>query len=81
MANCFGEDLYYSWSKEVFKAVKECYGEEMKLPKAHEKESSQEEEDNMDPTVRLFMKMNAFSSSSDRLCFMKHKRHLNASLG
>ncbi|XP_037786347.1 uncharacterized protein LOC119582182 [Penaeus monodon] len=50
MANCFGEDLYYSWSKEVFKAVKECYGEEMKLPKAHEKESSQEEEDNMDPT-------------------------------
>ncbi|ROT80775.1 hypothetical protein C7M84_000484 [Penaeus vannamei] len=34
MTNCFGEDLYYGWSKEVFKAVKECYGEEVQLPEA-----------------------------------------------
>ncbi|ROT80771.1 hypothetical protein C7M84_000480 [Penaeus vannamei] len=33
MANCFGEDQYYSWSKEVFRAVKECYGEETSLSK------------------------------------------------
>ncbi|XP_063614645.1 uncharacterized protein LOC134787762 [Penaeus indicus] len=45
MTNCFGEDLYYGWSKEVFKATKECYGEEMNLPKAHEEDSSSEEEE------------------------------------
>lgn len=32
MTNCFGEDNYYGWSKMVFKAVKECYGEETVLP-------------------------------------------------
>ncbi|XP_042887942.1 uncharacterized protein LOC122263543 [Penaeus japonicus] len=45
MTNCFGEDLYYGWSKEVFKAVKECYGEEMNLPKADEEEAAEEEND------------------------------------
>ncbi|XP_042890127.1 uncharacterized protein LOC122265044 [Penaeus japonicus] len=45
MTNCLGEEQYYGWSKEVFRAAKECYGEEINLPEADEEEAAEEEED------------------------------------
>ncbi|XP_042887937.1 uncharacterized protein LOC122263539 [Penaeus japonicus] len=46
MTNCFGEEGYYNWTKEVFSAMKQCYGEEVNLPEEEEElseESSEEE--------------------------------------
>merc|ERR1712142_314390 len=45
MANCFGEELYYEWAKGVFMAKKECYHEEMNLPKHDDGSDMEEEED------------------------------------
>ncbi|XP_027211774.2 uncharacterized protein [Penaeus vannamei] len=46
MTNCFGEDNYYGWSKMVFKAVKECYGEETVLPMHGAPDMEEESGDN-----------------------------------
>ncbi|XP_063614644.1 uncharacterized protein LOC134787761 [Penaeus indicus] len=44
MTNCFGEEKYYNWTKEVFQAVKQCYNAEINLPEKDESGESSEEE-------------------------------------
>ncbi|XP_069991819.1 uncharacterized protein [Penaeus vannamei] len=44
MTNCFGEERYYNWTKEVFKAAKQCYNEEINLPEEDESGESSSEE-------------------------------------
>ncbi|XP_042890129.1 uncharacterized protein LOC122265046 [Penaeus japonicus] len=44
MTNCLSEDIYLEWSKQVFHAMKECYGEETVLPKHEAHEDKEEEE-------------------------------------
>nr|XP_027211763.1 uncharacterized protein LOC113805051 [Penaeus vannamei] len=61
MTNCFGEDLYYGWSKEVFKAVKECYGEEVVLPEAEEEEESSSEEEEVEEEASSPLGLDRFS--------------------
>ncbi|XP_063591325.1 uncharacterized protein LOC134768429 [Penaeus indicus] len=46
MTNCFGEDLYYGWYKQVFKAMKECYGKETVLPMHGASDMEDESEEN-----------------------------------
>ncbi|XP_037786340.1 uncharacterized protein LOC119582176 [Penaeus monodon] len=43
MTNCFGEERYYNWTKEVFKAVKQCYNAEINLPAEDDSGESSEE--------------------------------------